>query len=304
MLNEDESILVLVDEAHRSHASALHANLLRALPNCARIGFTGTPIIMGAKKRTHDIFGDFIDRYTIRQSEEDGATVPILYEGRTAEGAVSDGRDLDELFEDMFQDKSADELEAIKRKYATKGHVLEAPKLIEAKARDMLRHYVEHILPNGFKAQVVAYSRLAAVRYHRGLAAGPRRAGRGGRKPRAGASAVWTTRPCKTDPRRCAQRSGRGETSISLRRLEFAPVISPDNNDDPAWREWTDAARIEARITRFKKPLLHQDPDKADPLAFLIVKSMLLTGFDAPIEGVMYLDRPIRRRSCFRPSPA
>jgi type I restriction enzyme R subunit len=149
VLNEDESILVMIDEAHRSDTSALHGNLLKALPNCARIGFTGTPIIRGAKKRTHDIFGEFLDRYTIGQSEEDGATVPILYEGRTAEGAVSNGRDLDQLFEDMFQDKSADELEAIKRKYATRGNVLEAPRLIDAKAGDMLRHYVEHILPNG-----------------------------------------------------------------------------------------------------------------------------------------------------------
>ena len=59
-------------------------------------------------------------------------------------------------------------------------------------------------------------------------------------------------------------------------------------------RQWTDGAAQEQRIKRFKKPLLHADPAKADPLAFLIVKSMLLTGFDAPIEGVMYLDRPIR----------
>ena len=83
LLNQDESILVLVDEAHRGHASVLHANLLKALPNAARIGFTGTPVIMGAKKRTHEVFGEFIDRYTIAQSEADGATVPILYEGRT-----------------------------------------------------------------------------------------------------------------------------------------------------------------------------------------------------------------------------
>jgi type I restriction enzyme R subunit len=103
VLNEDESVLVMVDEAHRSHANALHGNLLRALPNCARIGFTGTPILMGARKRTHEIFGDFIDRYGIKQSEEDGATVPILYEGRTTEGAVAEGRDLDEVFEDMFR---------------------------------------------------------------------------------------------------------------------------------------------------------------------------------------------------------
>jgi hypothetical protein len=57
---------------------------------------------------------------------------------------------------------------------------------------------------------------------------------------------------------------------------------------------WTDGGAQKDRIERLKKPLLHKDPAKADPLAFLIVKSMLLTGFDAPIEGVMYLDGPIR----------
>lgn len=74
VLNEDDSILVLVDEAHRTQAGDLHANLLAGLPNCARIGFTGTPIIMGEKKRTHEIFGEFIDRYTIKEAEADGAT--------------------------------------------------------------------------------------------------------------------------------------------------------------------------------------------------------------------------------------
>ena len=130
------------------------------------MGFTGTPIIMGAKQRTHEIFGDFIDRYTIRQSEEDRSTVPILYEGRTTEGAVADGRDLDEVFEDMFAERTPEELEAIKNKYATKGHVMEAPALIAAKARDILRHYTDNILPNGFKAQVVAVSRRRPFRYY------------------------------------------------------------------------------------------------------------------------------------------
>jgi type I restriction enzyme R subunit len=293
VLNEDESILVMVDEAHRSHASALHANLMRALPNAARIGFTGTPIIMGAKKRTHEIFGDFIDRYTIAQSEADGATVPILYEGRTAEGAVSDGRDLDQLFEDMFHDMSPEELEAVRRKYATKGNVLEAPKLIEAKAKDILRHYVEFILPNGLKAQVVAYSRLAAVRYYDAL-----KTARDELVQEAFALAEETRElddvQLQARPRKVAAAVRAWRNAELLRRLEFAPVISPDNNDDPAWSAWTDGAKIEARIARFKKPLVDPDPKRSDPLAFLIVKSMLITGFDAPIEGVMYLDRPIK----------
>jgi type I restriction enzyme R subunit len=293
VLNEDESILVLVDEAHRSHSSALHGNLMKALPNAARIGFTGTPILMGEKKRTHEIFGEFIDQYTIGESEKDGGTVPILYEGRTTEGAVSDGRDLDQLFEDMFQEKSPEELEAIKRKYATKGNVLEAPRLIEAKARDVLRHYVEFILPNGLKAQVVAYSRLAAVRYHSALrdardtlvqeALALDQETRGledidlGQKPQKVASAVRAWRNLDL-----------------LKRIQFEPVISSDNNDDPSWAQWSDATKIEARIARFKKPLVDPDPERTDPLAFLVVKSMLITGFDAPIEGVMYLDRSIK----------
>jgi type I restriction enzyme R subunit len=293
VLNQDEAILVLVDEAHRSHTNTTHANLMRALPNCARIGFTGTPIIMGAKKRTHDIFGEFIDRYTIKESEEDGSTVPILYEGRTAEGAVADGRDLDQLFEDLFRDRPEEELEAIRRKYATRGHVLEAPALIEAKAEDILRHYVEHILPNGLKAQVVAYSRLAAMRYYQALLKA--------REALVEEALALDERTRSLDDEALVERPRRLRAAVRawrsldlLKTLEFAPVISGSNNDDPAWREWTDSDAIETRIERFKQPLIHDDPKRTDPLAFLIVKSMLLTGFDAPIEGVMYLDRPIR----------
>lgn len=293
VLNEDKAILVLVDEAHRSHGNSLHANLLKALPNAARIGFTGTPIIMGDKKRTHEIFGEFIDRYTIAQSEQDGATVPILYEGRTAEGAVSDGRDLDQLFEDMFHEKSKEELEAIKRKYATKGHVLEAPKLIDAKARDILGHYVEFILPNGLKAQVVAYSRLAAIRYHEALATA--------RDELVQEAQALDEKTRHLDdlalsgkPRKVASAVRAWRNLELLTKIEFEPIISPDNNDDPAWKDWTDASKIGSRIARFKKPLVDADPKRTDPLAFLVVKSMLITGFDAPIEGVMYLDRSIR----------
>ena len=71
----------------------------------------------------------------------------------------------------MLVGRTPEELEAIKQKYATKGHVMEAERLIAAKARNMLRHYVENILPNGFKAQVVAVSRRATIRYHDALLA-------------------------------------------------------------------------------------------------------------------------------------
>jgi type I restriction enzyme R subunit len=293
VLNEEDSILVLVDEAHRTQAGDLHANLLAGLPNCARIGFTGTPIIMGEKKRTHEIFGEFIDRYTIKESEADGATVPVLYEGRTANGAIKDGASLDELFEDLFRQHTPEELEAIKQTYATKGHLFDAPALIADKARDILRHYVTHILPNGYKAQVVAYSRLAAIRYFEAL-----RIARDELLAEAQAlspldKALDDDALCRRPPRvQAGVQAWRYRDALS--RIEFAPVISGSNNDDPAWKAWTDGTAHEQLIKRFKKPLFHADRAKTDPLAFLVVKSMLLTGFDAPIEGVMYLDRPIR----------
>ena len=293
VLNDDEAILVLVDEAHRGQSGDLQAALLAGLPNCARIGFTGTPILMGDKKRTHEIFGEFIDRYTIREAEADGAIVPILYEGRTAHGAVKDGANLDGLFEDLFRENTPEELEAIKAKYATKGQIFEATDLIRDKARDMLRHYVTNILPNGFKAQVVAYSRLAVVRYLDAFNAARDEllAEAQGLSPedKALEDEALCTRPLAVQAQVQAWR-----WRDVLDRIEFAPIISGGNNDDPAWKQWTDGAVQEQRIKRFKKPLLHADPARADPLAFMIVKSMLLTGFDAPIEGVMYLDRPIR----------
>ncbi|RID89981.1 type I restriction endonuclease subunit R [Gemmobacter lutimaris] len=293
VLNEDETILVVVDEAHRTQAGDLHANLMAALPNCARIGFTGTPIIMGEKKRTAQIFGDFIDRYTIKEAEADGATVPVLYEGRTAEGAVKDGATLDGLFEDMFRDRTEDELEAIRKKYATKGNILEAPALIAEKARDMLRHYVTNLLPNGYKAQVVAYSRLAVIRYHAAFLEA--------RDELLAQAAALSDHDKAMDDEFLCSKPPVTQALVqawryrdTLARIEFAPVMSGGNNDDPTWRQWTEGHAQEARIKRFKKPLFHKDPAKTDPLAFLIVKSMLLTGFDAPIEGVMYLDRSIR----------
>ncbi len=293
-LNPDDKILVLVDEAHRSHTNTQHANLMNALPNCARIGFTGTPIMSDAKKWTTEIFGPEIDRYTIRESEADGATVPVLYDGRTAKAAVQGGGHLDERFEDMFAERSEAELERIKQKYGTKGHVMEARKLIAAKARNMFRHYVAEILPNGFKAQVVAVSRRATITYYEELRAARDEIVAQLEALDPALLALSSDEVDALPPDTALLVRAHGYIDI-IRRLEFAPVISGVHNDkvDPK-REWTEASQITARIKRFKKPLVDKDPAKADPLAFLIVKSMLLTGFDAPIEQVMHLDRPIR----------
>ncbi len=293
-LNDAENILVLVDEAHRSQTSELHANLNVALPNCAKIGFTGTPIIIGERRRTHEIFGEYIDRYTIRQSEDDGVTVPILYMGRTAEAVVTGGQTLDQLFEDMFRDRTPEERELIKAKYAATGDVLEAEKLIQAKARDMLRVYVQHALPDGFKAQVVAVSRLAAVRFQKALEEAILEL----------IAELDNLSPglLELDPEEVERQPEPLQFLIrahphrnTIQRLQSAAVISGDHNDPNAWKHWSEKGRQNSYIARFKKPLIDKaNPANEDGLAFLCVKSMLLTGFDAPFEQVLFLDRMMR----------
>ena len=301
VVDDSTDVLVLVDEAHRSQSSQLHANLMGALPNAVRVGFTGTPIIMGDKERfTSKIFGAFIDSYTIEQSEADGTTVPILYEGRTTKAHVRDGNDLDELFVSML-DATPEQLEELKRRYATKNHVLEAEEMIAAKAASMLRHYVDVILPNGFKAQVVAVSRKAAVRYRAALVAArddliaeidalPDEL----RTPQAAESAedhgAATARLIRALPYRDL-----------IARLDAAAVISGAHNDNADWKaqsqEWTNPTKHRARVREFKKALplgTNPHPEHTSPLAFLVVNSMLLTGFDAPNEQILYLDRHIK----------
>lgn len=286
-LNTSEDILVLIDEAHRSHASSLHANLLAALPNCVRIGFTGTPIVKSKKKTTLDIFGKFIDEYNIRKSQEDGVTLPILYEGLEARGAVTQGDDLNQLFEVIFADKNPEERAQIKAKYATKTQVAEARELIKAKAKNMLFHYIERILPGGFKAQVVAPSRRAAVIYHEAFLEALQELIKQLERRAILLQNIDldNLESLDTETRFLAQAYPHLDT---IRRLEFAVVISSDKEDDPSWKKWTEKSQQDANIERFKKNI-HQDG-----LCFLIVKSMLLVGFNAPNEQVLYLDRDMK----------
>jgi type I restriction enzyme, R subunit len=291
-LNDSEEILVLVDEAHRSHTRTLHRNLRKALPNAAIIGFTGTPILSHEKKETREIFGDFIDKYVLQDAELDGATVPILYEGRTADGIVKDAPSLDAVFEDMFRDYTAEELAVIKAKYATEGDVMEAPLLIEQKARDMIRHYADVVLPEGFKAQVVATSRQAVVTYLDKLTQARNELVAELEAVPPATLDLPDDEVQKLDPR--TRWLVRTHPQLpNLRGLEIAAVFSGDHNDPEPWWEWADKDKQEELIKRFKRKFASAKTEKTDPLSILVVMNMLLTGFDAPVEQVLYLDRKI-----------
>jgi type I restriction enzyme R subunit len=80
-----DNVFVLIDEAHRTTTGDLGNFLMGALPNATYLGFTGTPIDRTAYgKGTFKVFGGddpkgYLDKYSIRQSIDDGATVPLHY---------------------------------------------------------------------------------------------------------------------------------------------------------------------------------------------------------------------------------
>ncbi len=279
VVNDSSRIVLMIDEAHRTQGSDLGDNLFEAFPNAARIAFTGTPLITErhGEKKTIKRFGDYIDTYRLMDAVEDGTTLQILYEGRTADAALNDKHGFETRFENLFKDRSEEELLAIKKKYGATGDLLEAEQRIAAIARDMVKHYLQHIFPNGFKAQVVCHSKLAAVRYQQAI-------------QQALAETVVELE---------AAPSPDVEQIAKVRSLKAAVVISGDGTNEAAYvTEARKQARAWNAVDNFCKPFAFDDPDKPyTGIAFLVVCDMLLTGFDAPIEQVMYLDKKIREHT-------
>jgi type I restriction enzyme R subunit len=279
VVNPSDRILLMIDEAHRTQGSDLGENLFEAFPKATRIAFTGTPLVteQHGTKRTVKRFGEYIDTYKLMDSVHDVATLQILYEGRTSETALKDKHGFDTKFEDLFQDRSEEELLAIKKKNGATGDILEAEKRIAAIAKDLVEHYIDNILPDGFKAQVVCHSELAALRYQKAI--------------RSALQERLDREKVKAEP-----------DSELIRRIGFlkaAVVVSSDPTNEPAA---ITEARKEARrwnaVENFCKPFDFDDPDKAlTGIAFLIVCDMLLTGFDAPVEQVMYIDKKLREHN-------
>lgn len=323
MVNNSERILLMIDEAHRSQSGDLGDNLFEAFPQATRLAFTGTPlIVVKDKKKTVERFGKYIDKYRLQDAVDDGVTVQILYEGKTADSAVSHKAAFDEKvnqlaeqhvasqmrktenietlrrianrenrkFDDLVKERTAEEILALKKKWGTTDDLFEAEPRIKEIANDLVGHYIANILPNGFKAQVVCSSKLAAVRYKKFIdqAVAERLATEEG-KP------IWAG---KLEELSEDQRGSHRDEEL-CRRIGFLKsvvVVSSEGTNERAIITQARKHALESNaVENFKKKFDYADPDKAHTgIAFLVVCDMLLTGFDAPIEQVMYIDKRVK----------
>jgi type I restriction enzyme R subunit len=156
-------IFVLVDETQRTQLGMFAARMRQMFPNACYIGFTGTPLL---KREKSDVmrFGGIIHTYAINQAVADGAIVPLLYEGRLVEIEQNKAA-IDVWFERHTQGLTLAQKADLKKKYARAEMLNKADQVIYMRAFDVSAHFRQNWQGTGFKAQLVAPSKVAALKY-------------------------------------------------------------------------------------------------------------------------------------------
>jgi len=280
IINNSDRILLLIDEAHRTQGGDMGDNLFTAFPNAVRIGYTGTPLLTERHKiKTHERFGGFIDLYKFDKAVKDRTTVEIKYIGKVSKDKLDDKEAFDTEFEDMFEQRTQEEKEEIQRRYGSIIAYLESKERIAAIAKNIIDHYYNDILVNGFKAQVVASSIVAAVRYKYEL------------------EIVINKKIAEL--KELPAEEVDNEQLEQLEFLKVAAIVSSLGNNEPGY---ISKARREAKemnaIENFKADFNYEKPETG--IGIICVCDRLLTGFDAPVEQVMYLDKSLREHDLFQ----
>ncbi len=258
-----DDVFVLVDEGHRTQYGPMSVKMRQVLPRACFIAFTGTPLLK-REKNTAAKFGGLLDTYSIVEAVADGAVVPLLYEGRHAVQRVNAAA-LDRYFSKVTEPLNEYQRADMKRKVSRADQVNEAQQKLYAVAWDVSEHFAKYWQgkEGGFKGQLVAPSKDAALKYKAFL-----------------------------------DEIGKVTTEVL--------ISGPDDRDGTtsAYEEPTD------RVQRFWKRMMdeHGSPEvyqrnivnrfkHQDQPEIIIVVHKLLTGFDAPRNTVLYLDKKLREHT-------
>ena len=271
LLSDRRNIVLIADEAHRSHygfkahvvqnqesseariAYGFAKHLRDALPNASFIGFTGTPI-EATDKSTPAVFGDYIDIYDIVQSVEDGATVRIYYEARLAKLELNEEERprIDPEFEEVTEGEEVEKKQKLKSKWARLEALMGSEKRMAQVANDIVNHFERRLEAMDGKGMIVSMSRRICVDLYQAIT--------------------------RLRPEWHHEDEDKGAIKI---------VMTGAASDPPEWQQHIgNKARREALASRFKDP--------SDPLKLVIVRDMWLTGFDVPCLHTMYVDKPMQ----------
>ena len=255
--NNSRDVFVLIDESHRSNYGSMAAKMRTVFPNACYIGFTGTPL-MRREKNTLTKFGKLIHKYTIQDGVEDGAIVPLIYEGRFVEQKV-DEENIDMWFQQTTKRLTDPQKEDLRRKWSSIRRLTSTDARIKRIALDINNHFLLGFKDTGFKAMLATNYKRDAIRYLK-----------------------------------CFEQFG---------DLNCAVVISPpdmresvddvdEGTDNMVIEYWEKMMKQYGDADTYEEAMKNKFCD--GEIDILIVCSKLLTGFDAPVCQVLYIDKELK----------
>jgi len=256
LLSERKNIVVIADEAHRSHYNFIngYARYIReALPNALYAGFTATPIELGDRSTTQ-VFGEHIHVFDLSEATKTGVVVPVYYENRWAKiGLDNYSKEiLDEEFEEVTEAEEVEVKERLKEKWSRLEAVLSSESVLKKLAEDIVKHFEEREKVVEGKAIVACASRRICVELYNQIV--------------------------KLRPEWHSDDDNKG----------LIKILMTGSTDDPP--EWQPHIRNKKRRKELKDRF-------ADPQSFpkiMVVRDMLLTGFDCPCLHTLYVYKPMK----------
>lgn len=299
VLSTKSNFYVLVDEAHRSQYDFLAAFMRASLPNAKFIAFTGTPLLQEDKHTLGEFGGgEYIDEYRLHEAVADGATLPIKYQDAWV--ALSANAELDAAFKVQFADQSEVRQHDLKCELLRRWR--QAGDRMEQIAKHLVEHFLNSVKAKGLKAMLVCDGRDMAVRYKDLLdAIMVARAQKGlptfDSKVVISLASITSSRTGASAIDEAAEYEIEAEEILSIEERVKAEVKAGK----------TPVAMPSEQIGNFVSklfPLPYGNESKgldgkpqANNIGLIIVSDMLLTGWDAPIVGTMYLDKPLKEHT-------
>lgn len=254
---QGKDIFILVDESHRSNYGELSTKMRVVFPNACYIGFTGTPL-MKSEKNTMTKFGKLIHKYTIKDGVDDRAIVPLIYEGRFVEQSV-DEDNIDLWFEQTTKRLNDKQKVDLKKKWSSMKHLSSTEARIKRIALDINNHFLEGYQKTGFKAMLATNRKRDAVSYLS-----------------------------------CFEQFGDLTCEVCISPPDMRESITDidESTDDRVIAYWNKMMKRYGDSDRYEESVKNRFID--GEIDILIVCSKLLTGFDAPICQVLYVDKELK----------
>ena len=263
----DKNIYLLIDESHRSHTGEFHNMMNEVLPNAFKIGFTGTPLLKKDQTNTYAKFGKQIGHsYRFEDGIRDGVIVPLVYDGRIVPQNLTSDK-INNYFQSILAPLTEPQKEDMRKKWSSFVRLAPTDQRISMIAFDIHEHFLTYCKPRGYKAMAAVSTRAAAVQLERAIN------GIGGVR----AAALICDDSVSTE----GDEGAVGKTDKAIIRDFFKTEVEP---------------RFGTKYDEYEEYVKNNIIGGED-IDIVIVQSMLLTGFDAPSLGVLYIDKPMKEHT-------